>query len=69
MSFRLFADKLSHLETDQPSRSFYFLFQIIEYEAIEELPKADVKAIANLLDRDDARILAFDVQHAVYCGG
>ena len=52
-----------HRETS--FESFYFILQIVEQIAVEEIAEADVEPIADLFDRDDAGVLTFLVQHTV----
>ena len=45
--------------------SFDLLLQHIEFRRGEELAKGDVKAVAELLNRHNARIFAFTVEDAL----
>lgn len=42
---------------------FDFLLQCVKQRTVEKRTHADLQAVTYLLDRDDPRIFAFDVQH------
>ena len=43
------------------------LQQVIKQFAVKEFPDADFQAVANLLQRNHTRVLAFLIQHTVNC--
>ena len=44
---------------------FDFLFERVEFRGGKEFPKGDFKGVAELLDRNGTRILAFAIQYAL----
>ena len=44
---------------------FDFLFERVEFRGGKEFPEGDFKGVAELLDRNSSRILAFAVQYAL----
>ena len=44
---------------------FDFLFERVKFRGGKEFPEGDFKGVAELLDRNGSRILAFTVQYAL----